>query len=126
MKNLFILATVLLSFNVANAQNSLNLIGKTFEYTDKYTNAKTQYTFLSNNKVKLVMLAESNSKQFKDICFCQSSIEGNRIKTNCICEDKEIFPDPLKETFIYDPKTNTLTTTIYYDQNRKPQIYILK
>jgi hypothetical protein len=126
MKNLFILATVLLYFNVANAQNSLNLIGKTFEYTDKYTNAKTQYTFLSNNKVKLVMLTESNSKQFKDICFCQSSIEGNRIKANCICEDKEIFPDPLKETFIYDPKTNTLTTTIYYDQNRKPQIYILK
>jgi len=126
MKNLFILTTVLLSFGIASAQKSFNLTGKTFEYTDYITNGKEQYKFISNTKVKLIMLSEFNGKSFQDICLCQCSIEGNKIKVNCTCEDKEVFPNPLKETFIYDPNKNTLTTTIHYDQNRKPRIFYLK
>ena len=115
---------MLLILSFASAQNSTSLVGKTFELTDKLTNDRVQYSFLSNKKVNLIMFSEINGKHFQDKCSGLYTIEGNKIKVNCNCEDKEIYPNPLKETFIYDK--NTLLTTIHLDQNKNPQIFYLK
>mgnify|MGYP000034985008 FL=1 len=109
--------------NLAIGQTNLNLTGKTFEYIDKATGGKEAYTFLSNTKVKLVMLSEFNGKIIQDVCFGSVVFELNKIKVSCICDDKEIYPDPLKEAFVFDAASNSLTTTIHFDQNRKPRIF---
>jgi hypothetical protein len=90
---------------------------------DKLTGSKEAYTFLSSTKVKLVMLSEFNGKVMQDVCFGTVVFESNKIKVNCICEAKEIYPDPLKEVFIFDAATHSLVTTIHYDQSRKPRIF---
>jgi hypothetical protein len=109
--------------NFAIGQNTLNLTGKTFEYIDKLTGSKESYTFLSNAKIKLVMLSEFNGKYMQDVCFGTVVFESNKIKVSCICDDKEIYPDPLKEVFIFDAVSNSLTTTIHFDQSRKPRVF---
>jgi hypothetical protein len=109
-------------YTLANAQKPIKIEGKTFENVDE-NNSKEQYTFLSNNKAKLVMKTEVNGKYFEDICSCQYNVEGSKIKIICNCEDKEVYPNPLKETFIYNSNLGTLTTTIHYDRNRKPRIF---
>jgi len=126
MKHLFISVIALLTYNLTYAQESFNLTGKTFEYINNETNSKEQYAFISNNEAKLIMLSEFNGKSYKDVCLCKCSVEGNNVKVSCNCEDKEIYPKPLKETFIYDKGKNTLTTTIHYDRNKKPRIFNLK
>ena len=109
--------------NLAIGQTDFNLIGKTYEYIDKLTGSKEAYTFLSSTKIKLVMLSEFNGKIMQDVCFGTVVFESNKIKVSCICDDKEIYPDPLKEVFIFNAATNSLTTTIHYDQSRKPRIF---
>ncbi len=109
--------------NLSIGQNTLNLTGKTFEYIDKLTGSKESYTFLSNAKIKLVMLSEFNGKVMQDVCFGNVVFESNKIKVSCICDDKEIYPDPLKEVFIFDAVSNSLTTTIHFDQSRKPRVF---
>lgn len=117
--------TVLFIFftNLAIGQTSFNLTGKTFEYIDRLTGGKEAYTFLSSTKIKLVMLSEFNGKVLQDVCFGTVVMESNKIKVSCICDDKEIYPDPLKEVFIFDSAANLLTTTIHYDQSRKPRVF---
>lgn len=109
--------------NFAIGQTGSNVTGKTFEYIDKLTGSKEVYTFLSSTKVKLVMLSEFNGKIMQDVCFGTVVFESNKIKVSCICDDKEIYPDPLKEAFVFDAASNSLTTTIHFDQNRKPRIF---
>ena len=109
--------------NLAIGQTGFNLTGKTYEYIDKLTGSKEAYTFLSSTKIKLVMLSEFNGKIMQDVCFGTVVFESNKIKVSCICDDKEIYPDPLKEVFIFNAATNSLTTTIHYDQSRKPRIF---
>lgn len=109
--------------NLAIGQTGINLTGKTYEYIDKLTGSKEAYTFLSNNKIKLVMLSEFNGKYMQDVCFGTVVFESNKIKVSCICDDKEIYPDPLKETFIFDTATSSLITTIHYDQSSRPRIF---
>lgn len=126
MKYLIITVIALLTYNFTYAQESFILTGKTFEYINNETNSKEQYAFISNTEAKLIMLSEFNGKTYKDVCLCKCSVEGNKVKVSCNCEDKEIYPEPLKETFIYDNSKNTLTTTIHYDRNKKPRIFNLK
>ena len=109
--------------NLAIGQTGFNLTGKTYAYVDKLTGGKEAYTFLSSTKIKLVMLSEFNGKIMQDVCFGTVVFESNKIKVSCICDDKEIYPDPLKEVFIFNAATNSLTTTIHYDQSRKPRIF---
>lgn len=109
--------------NLAIGQTNLNLTGKTYEYIDKLTGSKEAYTFISSTKVKLVMLSEFNGKIMQDVCLGNVVFESNKIKVSCICTDKEIYPEPLKEAFIFDTATNSLITTIHYDQSRRPRIF---
>ena len=119
------LITLILIFfiNLANGQTAVNVTGKTFEYIDKLTGGKESYTFISNSKVKLVMQSEFNGKIMQDVCYGNVVFESLKVKVSCICDDKEIFPDPLKEVFIFDAGSNTLVTTIHYDQSRKPRSF---
>lgn len=126
MKYLIITVIALLTYNFTYAQVSFKLTGKTFEYINNETNSKEQYAFISNTEAQLIMLSEFNGKSYKDVCLCKCSVEGNKVKVSCNCEDKEIYPEPLKETFIYDKSKNTLTTTIHFDRNKKPRIFKLK
>lgn len=122
MKKLLYFTIFLSLFNV-NAQQKVNLTGKTFSYTDPRTLGVEKYSFLSNSKATLLMISSYNGQTFRDVGNCQSSVEGNRVKINCICEDRDTFPDPLKEIFIYDAKTGNLSTTVHFDQNRRPRVF---
>lgn len=126
MKHLILTAIALLTFNFTFAQDAFNLAGKTFEYFNNETNSKEQYAFISNTEAKLILLSEFNGQSYKDVCSCKSSVDGNIVKISCNCEDKEIYPEPLKEIFIYDKSKNILTTTIYYDRYKNPRIFKLK
>lgn len=126
MKHLILTAIALLTFNFTFAQDAFNLAGKTFEYFNNETNSKEQYAFISNTEAKLILLSEFNGQSYKDVCSCKSSVDGNIVKISCNCEDKEIYPEPLKETFIYDKSKNILTTTIYYDRYKNPRIFKIK
>ncbi len=126
MKNLIVTAIALLTYNFSHAQDSFILTGKTFEYINNESNTKEQYAFTSNTEAKLTMLSDFNGQSYKDVCLCKFALEGDKVKISCNCEDKEIYPEPLKETFIYDKSKNTLTTTIHYDRNKNPRIFQLK
>ena len=125
MKHLIVTAIALLTSNFSFAQDAFNLAGKTFEYFNNETNSKEQYAFISNTEAKLIMLSEFSGQSYKDVCSCKSSVDGNIVKISCNCEDKEIYPEPLKESFIYDKNKNTLTTTIHYDRHKNPRIFKL-
>ena len=124
VKMKFCIALLFIFFtNHVIGQTGFNLTGKTYAYVDKLTGSKEAYTFLSSTKIKLVMLSEFNGKIMQDVCFGSVVFELNKIKVSCICDDKEIYPDPLKEAFVFDAASNSLTTTIHFDQNRKPRIF---
>lgn len=114
---LLIVAT-LFSFQV-------NLVGKTFTYFDRITGSSESYTFIDNKKLKWVGKTEFGGKQYQDICYGTYSIEANKIRVIYACDDKEVYPDPHKEVFIFSSLNNTLTTTIHYDQTRKPRLFSL-
>ena len=55
--------------------------------------------------------------------YVENKLKQSKPNYESICDDKEIYPDPLKEVFIFNAATNSLTTTIHYDQSRKPRIF---
>ena len=125
MKYLVVTAIALLTSNFSFAQDAFNLAGKTFEYFNNEAKSREQYAFISNTEAKLILLSEFNGQSYKDVCLCKITVDGNSVKTSCTCEDKEIYPEPLKETFLYDKSKNILTTTIHYDRNKNPRIFKL-
>ncbi len=126
MKHLITSIFLIFLSDISYSQTIPDLVGKTFEYKDPYTNGVEKYVFISNTESKLIMLSSFGGQSYRDVCICKYTLEGNKVKVNCICEDKEVFPNPLREAFIYDFKNKTLTTTIHYDQNKKPRIFYLK
>lgn len=126
MKYLVVALVLMINSHLTFSQKGSSLISKTFEYVDRSANNVEQYSFLSETKVRLVMKSVVNGDFFEDVCVCQYTIDGNKINVNCICEDKEIYPNPLKETFIYNRGKNTLSTTIHYDKNKQPRVFKLK
>lgn len=101
----------------------LNLAGRTFVYFDKFTGSKESFIFTDNKKVKWVGQTEFAGKQYEDICFGNYAIEGNKIKVVYSCDDKEVYPEPQRETFVFSTNSNTLTSTIHYDQKRNPKVF---
>jgi hypothetical protein len=41
-------------------------------------------------------------------------------------KDKEIYTDPIKDGFIYNPKSQTLTSTIYKSVDEKDFVWEMK
>lgn len=107
-----IISMILLSFMV-KSQSTLNLTGKIFVQNDEIPNSTTELHFQSSTKVLYVMTNYVLGKTYIDKCIGNAKIKGNNISINCLCDDKELFPDPIKENFIYDPKTKQLTSTKY-------------
>jgi hypothetical protein len=102
----------------------LNLVGKTFTYFDKLTGSKESFIFSDSKKLKWIGQTEFAGKYYEDICFGNYTIEGNKIKIVYSCDDKEVYPDPQRETFVFSATTNALISTIHYDQKRSPKVFV--
>jgi hypothetical protein len=61
-----------------------------------------------------------SGKTYIDECPCKTTVKGNNIEIICVCEDKELYPDPITDSFVYDSATNSLKSTSYSDRNRNP------
>ena len=73
--------------------------------TEVYFNTKTEVIYTITNTI--------NGKTFVDKCTGKAIISGNKISIKCLCDDKEIYPDPIEDSFIYDSKSKKLTSTSY-------------
>ena len=113
MKKILILATMLLTFGFAKAQSDLDLTNKTFQQVDKIPNSTTELFFSSKNNVVYIITNVINGKTYVDKCPGKATVSGNNISINCMCEDKDIYPDPIKDSFTYDSKSKTLTSKSY-------------
>jgi hypothetical protein len=112
MKNLSLLLFSFLFLSTLQAQTTIDLTGKQFEQIDDIPSTTTLY-FKSNTTASYVMVSTIGGKTYRDECSCKATISGNKISINCICDDKEIYPDPIKDSFVYDPQSQTLTSTSY-------------
>jgi len=111
-KNIIIAIIFIISCN-AIAQKSNNLIGKTFQQIENISNSTTEIKFISNTQVVYVITNVINGKTYIDECPGKSTFINNKLTINCNCSDKEIYPDPIKDSFVYDSKSNTLTSTSF-------------
>jgi hypothetical protein len=112
MKKLLFIAAMLLTFRAVNAQKELDLTNKTFLQEDE-SPATTELFFTSKNQVTYIITNEIYGKTYIDKCPGKATLSGNKISIICNCADKEIYPDPIKESFVYDSKTKTLKSTSY-------------
>ncbi len=111
-KNIIIAIIFIISCN-AIAQKSNNLVGKTFQQIENISNSTTEIKFISNTQVVYVITNVINGKTYIDECPGKSTFINNKLTINCNCSDKEIYPDPIKDSFVYDSKSNTLTSTSF-------------
>jgi hypothetical protein len=113
MKNLLILAIMLIKFGFANAQSEIDLSNKIFQQVDNIPNSTTELFFPSKNQVVYIITNVIKGKTYIDKCPGKATLNGNIVSINCNCEDKEIYPDPISDSFIYDSKSKTLTSKSY-------------
>ena len=112
MKPFLLIATTLLMFRISNAQSELDLTNKTFQQVDKVPSTSELF-FSSKNEVVFIITNVINGKTYIDKCPGKSTVTGNKISINCFCEDKELYPDPITDSFNYDSKSKTLISTRY-------------
>jgi hypothetical protein len=121
LKNIFFSVCFCLTYFSVNAQNnqSIDLIGKQFQQLDLVENTTTSIKFISNTKAVYVIAGKLSisGRTFKDECPCSVQVNGNNISIDCSCYDKEIYPDPIRDKFVYDIKTNSLTSKVYKNRN---------
>lgn len=102
-----------LSF-LMRSQTKIDFSGLKFQQYDKLTNGTTSIQFISNTQAIFVMqgVLSLSGKSYRDECPCKCTVVGDKVTINCSCEDKELYPDPIKESFIYDTKKKILTSTV--------------
>ena len=110
----------------AIAQKSNNLNGKIFRLIDQIPNSTTDLKFISNTQVVLIITNDINGKIYIDECPGKSTFINNKVTINCVCNDKELYPDPEKDSFIYNPKSQTLTSTISRSVDGKYFVWEMK
>jgi hypothetical protein len=124
MKHLILIILSIVCFSSVNAQINVDLSGKKFEQINKIPNSTTHLYFKSNNEAVYIMSGSLMSgKTYRDECSCKVTIQKEEISINCLCNDREMYPDPIKDSFIYDPATNSLKSTTWSDRNRNPFIW---
>lgn len=116
MKKLTLL--LLFSFyqvSFAFTQTPTNLSGLRFQQYQKDNSSYAILEFSTNKQVSYVMggMLPMSGKSYKDACTGTYSVSGNKITIKCTCSDKDLFPDPIEDSFQYDSKTKTLTSTRY-------------
>lgn len=112
--------------NHAKAQKANNLNGKIFQQVEKIRNSTSELKFISNTQVVYVITNVINGKTYIDECHGKSTFLNNKITINCMCNDKEIYPDPIKDSFIYNSKLQTLTSTSYRSVDGKYFVWEIK
>lgn len=126
MKKIVAILFIVIMSNYSIAQKSSNLNGKIFQLIDQIPNSTTDLMFISNSEVVYVITNVFNGKTFVDECPGKTTFINNKVTINCICKDKEIYPDPIKDSFIYNPKSQTLTSTIYKSVDGKYFVWEMK
>lgn len=113
MKYLLLLIIMLFNFEIVSAQTELDLTNKTFQQVDKIPNSTTELYFETKNQVVYIITNVINGKTYIDKCRGKATLRGNKISINCTCDDKEIYPEPVLDSFTYDSKSKNLTSTSY-------------
>ena len=115
MKKIFFFILALFAFNISNAQSDINLSGMRFEEYTKASDASTILEFKSNTRAIYIMSGVSpfSGRSFQDICQCTAIVNGNRVNIKCNCEDKEVYPDPIIDNFVFDKSHKQLVSTKY-------------
>jgi len=113
MKRLLLTSVMILVFGFVNAQSDLDLTNKKFQQVDKIPNSTTEILFTSKNQVVYIITNVINGKTYIDKCPGKAALSGNKISINCNCEDKELYPEPITDSFIYDSTSKTLTSKSY-------------
>jgi hypothetical protein len=126
MKKLLILASLMFVFCNVNAQNNLDLTGKTFQQVDKIPNSTTELYFVSKTQVDYIITNVINGKTYVDRCQGNANIKGTKISINCSCDDKDIYPEPIVDGFIYNSKSKTLTSISNRSTDGVYFVWILK
>lgn len=104
---------MLLAIGTATAQSSVDLTGKTFVMEDKLPNSTTELYFASKVQVVYIITNIINGKTYIDKCPGKATISENKISISCFCDDKELYPEPIKDSFIYDSSSKKLTSKSY-------------
>jgi hypothetical protein len=106
---------IIISFfgSIIYAQGKLNLSGKVFQQVHKIQGSTSELKFKSNTEVVYVITNVIGAKTYIDECPGKATVQGNKITINCICSDRELYPDPLKDSFTFDEKTQNLISTSY-------------
>lgn len=97
------------------SQSTIELGGKKFHQIDKTPDSDTYLKFNSNSSGIYIMtgILPISGKIFTDECPCSVKVSGTQISINCICLDKEIYPDPIKDSFTYDLENQRLVSGSY-------------
>lgn len=126
MKHLFLFSFILLMIANLAAQGSFDLTGKIFQQVDNIPNSTTDLKFNSNTQVLIIITNQMNGKTYVDECPGKATVQGNKITIYCTCEDREIYPDPIRDSYTYDQKSQVLTSTSYRSAVGKYFIWKLK
>jgi hypothetical protein len=126
MKNILIWVYILSTFATPSAQTELDFTGKTFQQVEKIPNSTTELHFTSKNQVTYIITNIINGKTYIDKCNGKATLSGNKISVKCICDDKELYPDPISDSFVYNATSKTLTSTSYRSTDGVYLIWKLK
>ena len=112
MKTFVLTIISIFTFSLLNAQIA-DLTGKQFHQMDEMPDSDTYLKFVSSTKATYIMTGTLpiSHQSYRDECPCTVTITGSKVSIRCICSDKEVYPDPIEDSFTYDSKTQTLTST---------------
>ena len=103
-----IFSVFLVTICYLGSAQTTGLAGKRFLQSDNIP-GETYLRFESNTRATYIM----TSMGYTDECPCSCIVSGNKISIKCVCSDKEIYPDPIEDSFTYDAAKGILTSTRY-------------
>jgi hypothetical protein len=116
MKNIFLIAmAITLCLPEITGQTSPSLNGLQFELYDKTNGSSEAIKFTSNTQAMYIIsgILPISGKSYRDECPCKCTVSGTKITINCICSDRDVYPDPITDSFVFDSKARILTSTKY-------------
>lgn len=115
MKKAIFLTILSLAFTLVQAQSTVNLSGLRFQQLQLDKNSYAILEFTSNKQVSYIMggVLPMSGRSFRDVCPGTYTVTEGKILIRCVCADKEVFPDPLEDSFRYDGSRKVLTSTRY-------------
>lgn len=101
------------SFYAGRTQTGIKLFGMNFQQKSKNSDSYTQIHFVSDKQVNYVMggVLPISGRAYKETCEGTYTIIGNKINIRCQCADKEMYPDPIEDNFIFDSRTKSIKSS---------------